>query len=92
MNKLNKMKLYDILNKLNYEDRAILELEFNSIKIAGNEVSANNHLLRSKIIELESQVTILTTRIKLVRDALSLNKAKSYTYFPRDSEFTKFND
>ena len=92
MSQIRSRKLSEIFEKLSIEDKAILSLEFNGLNRASNEVLASNHMLRSKIIEMESQIDILNTRIELVRSSSNIDEAKRLTYFPRDSQFTKIND
>jgi hypothetical protein len=92
MSQIRNKKFSDIFGKLSIEDKAILSLEFNALNRASNEVLANNHMLRSKILEMESQIDILNTRIELVRSSSNIDEAKRLTYFPRDSQFTKIND
>lgn len=92
MSQIKSRKLADIMDKLSFEERAILNLEFNSINKASSDILANNHSLRSKIYELESKIDILNTRIQFVRQSNNIDEAKRMTYFPRESEFTKIND
>jgi hypothetical protein len=92
MSKIKSRKLSDVMDKLSLEDRVIVSLEFNGLNKASNEVIANNHMLRSRILELDSQIEILSARIELVRLSSDINEAKRLTYFPRESQFTKIND
>lgn len=92
MSNIRNSKLNSIYEKLSAEDKVILNAEFYSLNKVSNDVIANNHLLRGKILELESQVEMLNFRISLVRGSSSISEAKNSTYFPRSSEFTKIND
>ncbi len=80
------------MEKLSIEDRAIINMEINSILKSSNEILATNHMLRSRILDLESQVDILNTRIEFVRNSSNIDEAKRLTYFPRESQFTRIND
>jgi hypothetical protein len=92
MSKIKSRKLSEIMEKLSIEDRAIINMEINSILKSSNEVLATNHMLRSRILDLESQVDILNTRIEFVRNSSNIDEAKRLTYFPRESQFTRIND
>lgn len=92
MSKIKSQKTTDALNKLSYEDKMMITHEFNKLNKASSEILANNHLLRSKIFDLESQIDILNIRVRLVRESSTIEEAKRLTYFPRESEFTKIND
>lgn len=92
MSTIRSQKIRDALEKLSYEDRVFIDYEFNQTNKISNEILANNHLLRSQVFDLQSQIDILNIRVRLVRESSSIEEAKRLTYFPRESQFTKIND
>lgn len=92
MSQIRENKLAEILGKIPEEERMFINYELNKMNKVSSEILSNNHLLRSKIFDLESQIDLLNIKVKLVRESETLQDAKRATYYPRESQFTRIND
>lgn len=73
-------------------DGVLIKEELNAMNRAGNQVIANNHELRAEIYDLQSEINILTERLRLVRESKTIEDAHKATYFPHESQFRPVND
>ena len=92
MSHIRESKLSEILSKIPEEERMFINYEINKMNKVSSEILSSNHLLRSKIFDLESEVELMSIKVKLVRESTTLQDAKRATYFPRESQFTRIDD
>lgn len=73
-------------------DGVLLKEELNAMNRAGSQVIATNHELRAEIYDLQSEINILTERLRLVRESKTIEDAHKATYFPHESQFRPVNE
>jgi molybdopterin-biosynthesis enzyme MoeA-like protein len=92
MSHIRESKLSEILSKIPEEERMFINYKLNKMNKISSEILSSNHLLRSKIFDLESEIELMNIKVKLVRESATLQDAKRATYFPRESQFTRIDD